>query len=165
MQHAETSAPGFGSFTPTSDDVGLALTGGYRFASAGALTYGVEGNLDLMSGERMSDGADSCISQAPTWCEVDQMLRLRGTLTTDLANGSKVTGLLGLVSVNGRAENGPDTFVDATGTGGSLGVAWETAGAGMPLRFDVNYDWVNTDDADEYERDLDMVSLRISYMF
>jgi hypothetical protein len=168
-QHAESSAPGFGSFTPTANDFGLALTTGYRFASTGKLSYGVEGNLDLMTGDLMSDegrdGRDACTSRGPTWCELDQMLRLRGTIATVLEGGNRVTGSLGLVMVNGRAEDGDGVYVDATGTGPSLGVAWETAAAGLPLRFDLNYEWITSDDADTYERDLDMVSLRLSYMF
>lgn len=98
------------------------------------------------------------------------MLRSRGALATDLANGSRVTGWLGLVSVSGLAEDGPATFADTTGTGPSLGegwrgVAWKAAQASLPQRVDVNYDWITSDDADRYERDLDMVNLRMSCMF
>lgn len=164
-QHAETSAPGFGAYTPTAQDFGLALTGGYRFATTGSFSYGIEGNLDLMSGELMSDLTDACSSRGPTWCEVDQMLRLRGTMTTDVGGGNMITTSVGAVMVSGRAEDGPLTYVDATGFGPSLGVAWDPAAIEIPLRVDLNYEWVTSDDADNYERDLDMVNLRLSYMF
>ncbi|MCX7286347.1 MAG: outer membrane beta-barrel protein [Rhodobacterales bacterium] len=164
-QHATTSAPGFGSYTPTANDFGLALTGGYRFATTSTLAFGVEGNLDLMSGKLMSDETDACSSRGPTWCELDTMVRLRGTLTTDVGGGNLITASAGAVMVNGRAEDGDGVYVDATGFGPSLGVAWDPSAIDLPLRVDLNYEWITSDDADNYERDLDMVSLRLSYMF
>ncbi len=35
----------------------------------------------------------------------------------------------------------------------------------MPLRVDLNYDAVRDDNQNFYERDLDMIGLRVSYMF
>lgn len=160
-----TTASEVTGFEPSATDFGLALTAGYRFASVGTVTYGIEGNLDLMGGKLMSDTFDACTDFAPTWCEVDAALRLRGTVTSDLANGSRVMGSLGAVMVRGRAEDGPGNYVNATGRGLSLGVSWEQVGGTMPLRVDLNYDAIREDDADLYERDLDMLGLRVSYMF
>ena len=36
---------------------------------------------------------------------------------------------------------------------------------GMPVRVDVNYDAIRDDNQPAYERDLDLVGLRVSYMF
>ena len=151
----------------SATDYGLALTAGYRFATVGNLTYGIEGNLDLMGGNRMSTsgGVDACTNQSPSWCEVDAVLRLRGTFATDLANGSRLTASLGAAVVRGLAEDGPDNYVDATGRGLSLGVAWEKVGSGMPVRVDLNYDAIRNDDANLYDRELNMIGLRVSYMF
>ena len=35
----------------------------------------------------------------------------------------------------------------------------------MPVRVDLNYDAIREDDANNYDRDLDMIGLRLSYMF
>jgi hypothetical protein len=158
-------ATGFDGYEPSATDYGLALTAGYRFPSAGTLSFGVEGNLDLMAGNLMSDEIDACSSNAPTWCEVNTTARLRGTMSTELAGGSRLTSSLGAVVVRGRAEDGPGTFVDTTGRGLSIGVAWEQVGGGLPVRVDLNYDSVKTDNANNYDRSLDMVGLRVSYMF
>ncbi|TAG20889.1 MAG: hypothetical protein EAZ40_09385 [Rhodobacterales bacterium] len=160
-----TTATGFDIFEPSARDFGLALTAGYRLASAGTLSFGVEGNLDLMSGKLMSDGNNACASFAPTWCEVDVTARLRGTMSTELSGGSRLTSSLGAVVVRGRAEDGPGNFVSTIGRGLSLGVAWEQVGGGLPVRVDLNYDSVKTDNANNFDRSLDMVGLRVSYMF
>jgi hypothetical protein len=160
-----TSAPEVSGYEATATDYGVALTLGYRFAAAGTLSYGIEGNLDLMSGKVMSDTFDACTDVSPTWCEVDAAFRLRGTVTSDMANGSRIMGSLGAVIVHGRAEDGPGNYVSATGRGLSLGVAWEQVGGSMPMRVDLNYDAIREDNADIYERDLDMIGLRVSYMF
>lgn len=146
-------------------DFGLALTAGYRAMASGNLAYGVEGNLDLMSGETLSGSSDACSNASPTWCEVDSILRIRGTLGTVLAGGDILTGSLGGVVISGRAEDGPNNYVDTVGTGISFGASWELVGSSMPLRFDFNYDSINSDDADNYQRDLDVIGLRASYMF
>lgn len=160
-----SSGDEFSSYEPSATDYGIALTAGYRFASAGTLAYGVEGNLDLMSGKLMSDGDDACTSVAPTWCEVDAVFRLRGTMTSELANGSRLMGSLGAAIVHGRAEDGPGTYVSTTGRGLSLGLSWEQVGGSVPVRVDLNYDAIREDDANNYDRDLDMIGLRLSYMF
>jgi hypothetical protein len=157
-----TVVPGYEA---SGTDFALALTAGYRFAASGALAFGVEGNLDLFAGERMSDDIDACTGASPSWCEIDTVLRLRGTLTSDLAGGNRITTSLGGVMVDGLAEDGPGNNVDTRGHGFSLGVAWEQVGGAMPLRVDLNYDTINSDDANTYERDLDMIGLRLSYMF
>jgi hypothetical protein len=145
-------------------DYSLALTLGYRFATSGPVTFGIEGNLDLMSGNNMADsGLASCTGVSPSWCEVDTALRLRGTMTSDLAGGNHLTTSLGLVVVKGRAESGPGNNVDTTGRGVSVGVAWERDGS--PLRVDLNYDAIRSDNQTMYDRDLDMIGLRVSYMF
>jgi len=151
----------------SATDYGLALTAGYRFAAVGNLTYGIEGNLDLMGGNRMSTsgGSDTCTNQSPSWCEVDAVLRLRGTFSTSLANGARLTTSLGAAVVRGLAEDGPDNYVDATGRGLSLGIAWEQVGSRVPVRVDLNYDAIHTDDANLYDRDLNMLGLRVSYLF
>lgn len=163
----ETSAPEFnkdGEISAT--DFGLALTAGYRFPSAGTVAFGVEGNLDLMSGKLMGkDGNEACPGFGPTWCYVDAAARLRGTVSTDLSGGGRLMGSLGAVVVRGQAEDGPGTFVDAVGRGISIGVAWENLGGGMPVRVDLNYDSVKRDNANNYDRSLDMIGLRVSYMF
>ena len=166
VKSSSNAAPIRPGYDASANDFGLALTAGFRFASAGTLTYGVEGNLDLMTGNRMKgDPADSCLGQSPTWCEIDAAFRLRGTLTTDLANGNRLTASLGAVIVRGLVESGPGNNVSAMGRGISVGVAWESVGSGMPLRVDLNYDAVSRDNVTAYERSLDMIGLRVSYMF
>lgn len=165
VSHNSTSATIVPDFDATATDFGLALTAGYRFASVGNLTYGFEGNLDIMGGKLMSDYVDACTDESPTWCEVDATLRLRGTVSSELASGARLMGSLGAAIVRGRAEDGPGNYVNATGRGLSLGVSWEQVGGNLPVRVDVNYDAIRIDDANNYDRKLDMIGLRVSYMF
>lgn len=158
-----SSDPGeeWGGYDVSGRDAGLALTLGYNFASVDNLTYGIEGNLDFTSGNRM-DG--SCEAIGPVWCEIDSTLRLRGTVTFDLGTGGHLTTSLGAVVAKGTVEDAPGLLVDAKGTGLSVGLAWQAA-SGMPLRYDLNIDRIRKDDAPNFDRSLDMVSLRVSYMF
>lgn len=164
LTESSTNAPIVGSYTATAADASLALTAGYRFAGSGALTFGIEGNLDILGGATMNDGTDACTGSSPSWCTVDTVLRLRGTLTNQLANGGQLTSSLGVVMVKGVSENNPGNNLDTTGRGLSVGLGWQPAG-GMPLRIDVNYDAIRDDNQPLYERDLDLVGLRVSYMF
>lgn len=159
---SSTSSPdgGFGTYETSGKDLGLALTIGYRVAASDTLSYGIEGNLDLTSGKTMDD---SCISVGPAWCEIDSTLRLRGTLSTGVGSGD-FTASLGLVVVKGTAEDGPGTFVGATGRGVSMGLAWQGKG-GIPLRYDLNVDRITSDNTPNYDRSLDVIGVRISYMF
>lgn len=163
LTESSTNSPVVSAYTATATDVSLALTAGYRFAGSGPLTFGIEGNLDILGGATMSDGTDACTGTSPSWCTIDTVVRLRGTLTTELANGSRLTSSLGAVMVKGISENGPGNNLDTTGHGLSIGLGWEPAA--MPVRVDVNYDAIRDDNQPAYERDLDLIGLRVSYMF
>ena len=166
LTHSSTVSSVVPSFEGTATDVSLALTAGYRFASADNLSYGIEGNLDFLGGRTMSDSSfDACAGISPSWCEVNTVFRLRGTLTSQLASGSLMTVSLGGVLVQGVSENGPGNNLDTTGNGLSLGLGWEQQGGAMPMRIDVNYDAIRNDDQPAYDRELDMFGLRVSYMF
>ena len=52
----------WGGYEPTGRDAGLALTLGYRFPAAGTMAFGIEANLDVTSGKRMTN---SCVSTGP----------------------------------------------------------------------------------------------------
>jgi hypothetical protein len=95
---------------------------------------------------------------------VDAALRLRATMATDL-NGSRLTASLGAVMVRGLTENGGGNYLDTTGRGVSVGVAWEQLSGGLPVRVDLNYDAIQTDNQPLFDRSLDMIGLRVSYMF
>lgn len=164
LTRTSTVSPVVPGYEADATDVSLALTAGYRFAGTAALSYGIEGNLDLLGGATMSDGADACTGSSPSWCSVDTVLRLRGTLTNQLANGGELTWSLGAVMVKGISENGPGNNLDTTGRGLSVGLGWQPGG-GMPVRVDVNYDAIRDDNQPAYERDLDLFGLRVSYMF
>lgn len=151
----------WGGYEPTGRDAGLALTLGYRFPAAGTMAFGVEANLDLTSGKRMSN---SCASIGPAWCDVENILRLRGTMTFDLGEGGQLTTSLGAVRVGGVSEDNPLLFVDTVGRGVSVGLGWQAQG-GMPLRYDLNIDRITSDDTPNYDRSLDLIGLRVSYMF
>lgn len=160
-----SNAPASPDYDMAVTDFGLALTAGYRFATVGTLTYGLEGNLDIQGGKRMSDGpAEACSGVTPSWCEIDTIARLRATVSSDLSSGNRWTASLGAAIVSGLAEDNPGVYVDTVGRGLSLGVAWEKT-AGLPVRVDVNYDAIRKDDANNYTRDLDILGLRLSYMF
>lgn len=161
---SSTNAPIVSFYTATATDASLALTAGYRFAGSGAQTYGIEGNLDILGGQTMNDGTDACTGTSPSWCTVDTVLRLRGTLTNQLAGGAELTTSLGFVVVKGVSENNPGNNLDTTGRGLSVGLGWQPSG-GMPMRIDVNYDAIRDDNQPLYERDLDLIGLRVSYMF
>lgn len=163
LTESSTNAPIVSFYTATATDVSLALTAGYRFAGTEKLSFGIEGNLDLLGGATMKDGTDACTGTSPSWCTIDTVLRLRGTLTTQLAGGSRLTSSLGAVLVKGVSENGPGNNLDTTGNGYSFGFGWEAAG--QPVRVDLNFDVIRDDDQPAYERDLDLVGLRLSYMF
>jgi len=160
----QTVSPVVPEYDATATDYSLALTLGYRFAASGALTYGIEGNLDVSSGNTMSgSGIDACTGNSPSWCEVDTVLRLRGTMTNVFGGGSELTTSVGLVMVQGRSENGELNYLSTTGRGFSIGLAWQKVG--MPVRVDLNYDAVRDDNQTSFERELDMIGLRVSYMF
>ena len=117
VTESSTNAPIVSSYTATATDASLALTAGYRFAGSDALTFGIEGNLDFLGGQTMNDGTDACTGTSPSWCTVDTVLRLRGTLTNQLANGGQLTSSLGFVMVKGVTENGFGNYLDTTGRG------------------------------------------------
>lgn len=160
ISSSSTPDGGGGGYEPSGKDAGLALTLGYSFPASGNLSYGVEANLDLTSGKRMDQ---SCISTGPAWCDVDSTLRLRGTFSTAVGSGD-LTVSLGAVMIKGVAEDGPGTFVDATGRGVSVGLALQGKGS-LPLRYDLNIDRIISDDTPNYDRSLDVIGLRVSYMF
>jgi hypothetical protein len=72
---------------------------------------------------------------------------------------------LGAVVVQGRLENGGGNYLDSVGRGVSVGVAWERLYGGKPVRADLNYDSIQSDNNSDHDRSLDMVGLRVSYMF
>lgn len=159
-----TTSPEVTSFDAKATDYSLALTLGYRFAASGPLTFGIEGNLDLLSGKNMADGGlPSCAGTSPSWCEVESAFRLRGTMTNEMTGGSHLTTSLGVVVMQGRTENGGGNYLDTTGRGVSVGLAWQKDG--MPIRIDLNYDAIRDDNQTAYERELNLVGLRVSYMF
>lgn len=164
LTESSTNSPVVSFYTATATDASLALTAGYRFAGSDALTFGIEGNLDILGGQTMNDGTDACTGTSPSWCSVDTVLRLRGTLTNQLANGGQLTSSLGFVMVKGISENGPGNNLDTTGRGLSVGLGWQPTG-GMPVRIDVNYDAIRDDNQPLFERDLDLIGLRVSYLF
>lgn len=163
LSESSSTAPAVPVVTSTVTDVSLALTAGYRFTASGPLTFGVEGNLDILGGETLNGCRDGVAIASPNWCTLETVARLRGTFTTELANGSRLTSSLGAVMVMGTSEISPGIHPDTTGHGLSLGFGWEPAAA--PVRVDVNYDTIRDDDQPEYERDLDLIGLRVSYMF
>ena len=154
------------SFVATSTDAALALTAGYRWQQMGAGYWGVEVNLDFASGELMADGSqDACTDVSPDWCNIDTVARLRATYSHGMGDGSMLMGSFGLAAVRGRLEQNPSEYVDATGTGLSLGIAWEKPFGDRAMRFDLNYDVINEDDHPTYPRELDIIGIRASYMF
>lgn len=164
--NTSSDAPIVPFYEASTTDFGLALTLGYRFASTGPLTYGIEGNVDVMSGKRMTgDPVDACEDISPVWCEVDTVARLRATLSSDVGTGTRLTGSIGAVMADGLAEDGPGNYVDTAGHGLSLGVAWEKVDGPYPVRIDLNMDHISKDNANLYDRQLDMIGLRVSYMF
>ena len=166
LNQTESSAAIVPTTELSSTDPALALTVGYRWPMASTMFVGVEGNLDFQSGDTMTDGvATGCTSITPSWCEVDSIARLRLTLGKDFANGNSLMGSLGVVAARGRLEANPGDYVDAVGKGTSLGLAWQHAFGERSVRFDLNYDHINSDDARTYDRSLDIVGLRVSLMF
>lgn len=162
VMQERTHAPIVDEFHASATDFALALTAGYRFSGPQQLVFGLEGNLDLPGGATLKGPFDTCTGESPTWCSLDAVLRLRSTLTADLSGGA-LTSSLGMVVVRGTAENGPGNNVSTTGTGMSFGLSW--APDTMPVRFDLNYDAVRSDNRPQYDRELNLVGLRVSYMF
>jgi Outer membrane protein beta-barrel domain len=167
VTESSTFSPVISTFEASGRDFSLALTAGYRIATTGPLSFGVEGNLDALTGDPMEDaaGREACTDASPTWCEVDTVLRLRGTASAELANGSRIAVSLGPVLVNGRAEERNSVYRSTSGHGVSVGVSWENFGSSLPVRVDLNYDRIRDDDLAPFERELDMIGLRASYMF
>jgi hypothetical protein len=67
--------------------------------------------------------------------------------------------------VQGVPENGPGNYLDSVGRGVSVGVAPERLSGGKPVRVDLTYDSIRSGNNSGYDRSLDMVGLRVSYMF
>ena len=153
-------------FNLTATNLSLALTAGYRIAQSKGLSYGIEGNLDVHTGKLMKDGpAEGCSNFTPSWCEINSSLRVRGTLSKKLAAGNTLMASLGFVVVSGRLEANPSDYRDSIGRGPSIGISWEHPMGNHGLRMDLNYDLIKTDNNPTYDRSLDMIGLRISYMF
>ena len=161
---SSTVAPIVSFYDAQATDTSLALTAGYRFAGDGLFTMGIEGNLDVLTGKTMNDGTDACTGTSPSWCEVNSVVRLRATLTHDLANGSRLVSSAGVAVARGVTENGPGNNLDTVGRGLSFGLGWEQVGS-LPVRVDVNYDAIKHDNQQAFDRKLDLVGLRVSYMF
>lgn len=164
---SETLSDAVSTFTADGRDYSIALTAGYRFATGAPLSFGIEGNLDALTGKTMADpsGREACDNASPTWCEVDTVLRLRGTVSGLLANGSRIMASAGPVVVSGRAEEHNSSFKTTRGDGMSLGLSWENANDAFPVRIDLNVDRIRNDNLPPFSRTLDMVGLRASYMF
>lgn len=153
-------------FQATSTDFAFALTAGYRWSLPNTAFWGVEANVDFGTGELMSDdGIDACTDISPDWCNIDSVARLRATYGRDLANGTTLMGSFGLAAAQGRLEVNPGDYRDATGTGISVGVAWEKPLGGHAVRVDLNYDFIDDDNHPTYPRELEILSIRASYMF
>jgi hypothetical protein len=148
-------------FEAKAVDVSLALTAGLRTSNG----FGIEANADILSSNLMEiDGSEACNGQSPTWCEIGSIVRLRGTASTSLDDGSQLMVSGGLVRVTGVSENNPGNLLDTIGQGISFGLSWQMAN--KPMRIDVNYDIISNDsNSDFYERNLEVSGIRLSYMF
>lgn len=117
---------GIGEAPSGTSDMAAILGGsmGYGFSLQNGSTIAIEGNLDWMSGSRMSydSGEDSCISISPDWCKVDGIVRIRGVYSKPLSNGYDILSMAGIAAVTGLAEDGEETYVSTTSTGYTLGV-------------------------------------------
>ena len=67
--------------------------------------------------------------------------------------------------VNGLLENGPGTYVSGRGLGYSVGLGAEKQVAKGTMRIEAIYDVITTDNRPMYDRDLDILSLRASFIF
>jgi opacity protein-like surface antigen len=159
------STSAFGQTDGTDVSFGGVL--GYRWDLAAGQSIGVEGTADFFSGERMSCdlGADACTSVSPDWCGLDSIARLRGVYGVTLGNRFEVFSMAGVSMVNGLAEDGPGVFVDTGGTGYTLGLGAQKAMGTGTLRVELTYDRLGNTDADVFEKNLEVISLRSSFLF
>lgn len=170
-------ALGYSDMSSTSLNGGGATSGqdfsvggivGYGFALQNGANIAVEGTLDVTTGNTFSDDinvGDACTNNSPDWCEVDAIARVRGVYGTTMANGYEVLSMAGIAAVSGRAEDGPANFADTTAVGYTLGVGLETDFRNSSIRYELTYDNFDEHSPEAFDKDLEIISLRVAFMF
>lgn len=140
---------------------------GYRFEYSARSSLSVEGSIDATTQNLMAydSGVDACTDNSPGWCEVHAVARLRGVYGFSLSNGIEILSMAGAASVVGIAEDGPGNYADTTAFGYTLGVgAQKQTSLGM-ARLELTYDNFDGSTPNNYEKTLEILSLRAVLMF
>ncbi|RYG92388.1 hypothetical protein EU803_08155 [Loktanella sp. IMCC34160] len=166
LAKSESESAGIGMTEGNDMTFGVVL--GYRMEYASGTSVAIEGTYDGTSRNLMTSvgvPTDACTDWSPDWCEVHTIARIRGVYGTTLSNGIEVLSMAGIASVAGLAEDGPGNYVDTTATGFTLGVGGQKpVGNGM-LRVELVYDRFEGSEPGDYEKNLDILSLRTVFTF
>lgn len=167
---------GYTQMTSTTDGIGetsgeTAVFGGilgYRTDLTKGQFLSAELNLDFAVDGEMSysNGADSCSSQSPDWCDIDALGRIRGVYGLPVGSGYDFIASAGLAIASGVAEDGPGVYVDTVGVGYTVGIgAQRQFSAGMTGRIEIIYDSIGNTDPDEFDKTLENIGLVTSLVF
>ena len=153
-----------------ADSTGLTFGGivGYTFETNTEYSTAIEVSVDGAMADTLesTEGyGPACGDYSPHWCEIDTVVRLRSLVKRRVNEDWSIVGSLGGVMVNGLLENGPGTYVSGRGLGYSVGLGAEKQVAKGTMRIEAIYDVITTDNRPMYDRDLDILSLRASFIF
>lgn len=162
----ESQSTGIGRTEGQDAFLGVVL--GYRFSHDDQSWFGVEGTLDGTTGQRMTTvgvPVESCSDESPDWCEVRGIARVRGVYGAKVTSDIEVLSMVGVAAVAGLAEDGPGNYVDTTATGLTIGVGGQRPMGGGMGRLEFVYDRFEGSNPGDFEKTLEIFSLRTVFTF
>lgn len=159
---------GSSSFDETNGaDITFGGVLGHRFELENGWSTSIEGMFEGTSGSTMTyaDGGNACTSRSPDWCRVDIVARVRGVVGVPLDNGFEFLAMAGYATAQGLAEDGPLTYEDSRASGYTVGLGAQKETSYGTARFEVTYDNLSNVNPNNYDKTLEIISLRSVLMF
>ena len=147
--------------------VALGAVAGYRFELQNGWSAGVEGSFDfLTNGGMVYDfGLSSCSDWSPDWCDVDNIVRIRGFVGVPVNDNLEFLALGGFATATGIAEDGPGVYADSRAKGFTVGVGAQAQTSLGNTRFELIYDEMSNITPNAYDKTLKVISLKTSILF
>lgn len=151
----------------TGGSVTLGAVAGYRFELQNGWSTGVEASFDFLKNGEMSydNGQPSCTSRSPDWCDVDNIVRLRGFVGVPVGDNFEIMAMGGFATAAGLAEDGPFTFADSRAKGFTVGLGAQTETSFGTTRVELSYDKMSKIMPNDYNKTLEVISLKTSILF
>ena len=152
---------------PSGKDLSFGAVVGYKSSLSNGGFWAAEVTVDLLTGGTLEYpfGAQACTNQSPDWCEVKTLARLRGVYGVPISDTKNIIYSAGIAYVEGRGEDGPFNYLHTTSTGFTLGIGLERESGKGTMRYEAVYDRFEGANPDDFDKTLEIVSLRLSYLF